>query len=617
MNETDGFVNLQVPTEKQIAVLTGHKFFKLAQVLAERFRDANDADGSKKRTRINSIKSFDALHKFNMFDFDGAFAIFHQLNPNPLHVLGLYPDLISLGHYEFQYHLSIAPITKKELDKAISALVRYLWIVRTDLISKEKKGSTSVPAGEYFSLVKDFDSSHTSLADLRQSVDTALLKCYVITNDTAASRLLKLEDNRSDYETSKKILLGKRKFKELVVFYQSRKEHLEALNLLRDLAGQSNSSLSGHEMTVEYLQKLGPSNLEIIFECSRWVLDSFPKDGLLIFTDSNPECEKLPIPKVMKFLKEISNKLAIQYLEHVVFNRDIKKQQYHNNLALFYKDEICELMMEYIASLSQGQIPARAGEEPGDLGELRTKLLKFLSVSLHYDARELLVGFPMDSLYEEQAILNGRMGNHDKALSIYIHVLKDEKRAESYCEDIVSKKLDCSNWENVYFSLFCTYIEPKATTAILASQYTLRPNVDAALNVLENHWDSINLERALKMLPDTIPLKLISTYLQNVLRKTTNQKRDDQIQRSLLGFEFMRIQRTLDDNLAENFELSEDVCEKCRNKIGNLAKFVRCPTESSGSTYRKMYHLSCFKSIPLDARKRSNAIIPMYKLEQN
>ena len=140
-------------------------------------------------------------------------------------------------------------------------------------------------------------------------------------------------------------------------------------------------------------------------------------------------------------------------------------------------------MVEYIASLSQGQIPARAGEEPGELGELRKKLIEFLTKSLHYDARELLVGFPMDRLYEEQAILNGRMGNHDKALSIYIHVLKDQKRAEDYCEDIVAKKLDSSNWENVYFSLFCTYIEPKATTAILASQYTLRPNVDAALKV--------------------------------------------------------------------------------------------------------------------------------------
>ena len=75
----------------------------------------------------------------------------------------------------------------------------------------------------------------------------------------------------------------------------------------------------------------------LIVSASRWVLDSFPHDGLQIFTDSNPECEKLPIQKVMKYLKEINNKLAIQYLEHVVNTRDIKKQQYHNNLALFYK----------------------------------------------------------------------------------------------------------------------------------------------------------------------------------------------------------------------------------------------------------------------------------------
>ena len=57
-------------------------------------------------------------------------------------------------------------------------------------------GLASVSGGEYFSLVKEVDASHTSLLDLRQSVDTALLKCYVITNDPAASNLLMLEDNR-------------------------------------------------------------------------------------------------------------------------------------------------------------------------------------------------------------------------------------------------------------------------------------------------------------------------------------------------------------------------------------------------------------------------------------
>ena len=370
--------------------------------------------------------------------------------------------------------------------------------------------------------------------------------------------------------------------------------------------------MSGHEMTVSYLQKLGADYLEVIFEYSRWVLKSFPNDGLQVFTDESAECKSLPANKVVKFLKDISNRLVIQYLEYIIMKRGETKQDHHNALAMSYKDEIVQLQIEYQASLSESQEMAKAGQEPGELGELRKKLLQFLTESEHYDPRDLLVSFPMETLYIEQAILNGRMGNHDKALSIYIHVLKEPKQAEVYCESIVSKKLPKSNWENVYFSLFCAYIDPKAyATVAITSTYAMRPNVDAALRVLGEYWDMINMERALRKLPDWVPLKEVASYLENVLRKTTNQKRDDQILRSLLSYEAMRFQKDLDSHLAEKFEIFEDVCDLCKNKIGN-SKFVRCAplgeSELSGRfDRRKLLHLNCFKNQQSRTRERSDA----------
>ena len=38
----------------------------------------------------------------------------------------------------------------------------------------------------------------------------------------------------------------------------------------------------------------------------------------------------------------------------------------------------------------------KVGEEPGELGELRTKLLKFLNTSQHYDAAECICSLPRD-----------------------------------------------------------------------------------------------------------------------------------------------------------------------------------------------------------------------------
>ena len=40
----------------------------------------------------------------------------------------------------------------------------------------------------------------------------------------------------------------------------------------------------------------------------------------------------------------------------------------------------------------------RAGEEPGELGVLRTKLLKFLDTSKHYAAEEHISSLPMDGV---------------------------------------------------------------------------------------------------------------------------------------------------------------------------------------------------------------------------
>jgi len=37
-------------------------------------------------------------------------------------------------------------------------------------------------------------------------------------------------------------------------------------------------------------------------------------------------------------------------------------------------------------------------------------------------------------LYEERAILLSRISNHEKALEIYVHILKDNRMAEKYEE---------------------------------------------------------------------------------------------------------------------------------------------------------------------------------------
>ncbi len=75
--------------------------------------------------------------------------------------------------------------------------------------------------------------------------------------------------------------------------------------------------------------------------------------------------------------------------------------------GIAYESTLLSIHMEslnFIASQSScvcvcvcpGKPRARAGEEPGDLGVLRTKLLRFLSTSKHYVAAEHITSFPPD-----------------------------------------------------------------------------------------------------------------------------------------------------------------------------------------------------------------------------
>ena len=45
--------------------------------------------------------------------------------------------------------------------------------------------------------------------------------------------------------------------------------------------------------------------------------------------------------------------------------------------------------------------------------------------------------FSATGLLEERALLLGRMGKHEQALFIYVHILKDTKMAEEYVDPVI------------------------------------------------------------------------------------------------------------------------------------------------------------------------------------
>nr|XP_020762464.1 vam6/Vps39-like protein isoform X1 [Odocoileus virginianus texanus] len=421
---------IPVPMATQIQQLLQDKQFELALQLAE-MKDDSD---SEKQQQIHHIKNLYAFNLFCQKRFDESMQVFAKLGTDPTHVMGLYPDLLPTDYRkQLQYPNPLPVLSGAELEKAHLALIDYLTQKRSQLVKKlndsDHQSSTS-PLVEGTPTIK-------SKRKLLQIIDTTLLKCYLHTNVALVAPLLRLENNHCHIEESEHVLKKAHKYSELIILYEKKGLHEKALQVLVDQSKKANSPLKGHERTVQYLQHLGTENLHLIFSYSVWVLRDFPEDGLKIFTEDLPEVEALPRDRVLGFLVENFKGLAIPYLEHVIHVWEETGSRFHNCLIQLYCEKVQGLMKEYLLSFPAGKAPVPAGEEEGELGEYRQKLLMFLEISSYYDPGRLICDFPFDGLLEERALLLGRMGKHEQALFIYVHILKDTRMAEEYVDPAI------------------------------------------------------------------------------------------------------------------------------------------------------------------------------------
>uniref|UniRef100_A0A8C6L4Q0 VPS39 subunit of HOPS complex n=1 Tax=Nothobranchius furzeri TaxID=105023 RepID=A0A8C6L4Q0_NOTFU len=557
----------------QIRQLLQDKQFELALQLAKM---KDDSDGDKKQ-QIHHIQNLYAFNLFCQKKFDDSMQGFAKLGTDPTHVIGLYPDLLP-SDYRKQLHYPnpLPTLSGAELERAHLALIDYLTQKRSHLVKQlnDSDPSTTSPLMEGTPTIK-------SRRKLLQIIDTTLLKCYLHTNVALVSPLLRLENNHCHIEESEYVLKKAHKYSELIILYEKKGLHQKALQVLLDQSTKANSPLKGHERTVQYLQRLGAENLGIIFEFSPWVLKMCPEDGLKIFTEDLTEVETLPRDKVLQFLKEGFEELAIPYLEHIIYVWDEKGPEFHNVLIQLYLGRVQRLMKQYLNSLPEGacRVPAvPAGQENGELGEFRNKLLSFLDISCSYEPSRLISDFPFDGLLEERALLLGRMGKHEQALFIYVHVLKDTHMAEEYCHRHYNSSVEGS--KDVYLSLLRMYLSPPDAHCLGPIKMELsepQANLQAALQVLELHHSKLNTTKAINLLPANTQIQEIRVFLESVLEQKAQRKRCNQVLKSLLQAEFLRVQEERIFHQQVKCVITEEkTCRVCKKKIGNSA-FARYP----------------------------------------
>jgi len=483
---------------------------------------------------------------------------FQKTNVEVANVIGLFPELLSKKMQDKQvYPGDILEarkyLTTKDIETGLEALEKYLVAKRFDLNKYEEEVE---------------NSKQTKII-----IDTTLLKCYLQNKPKMVASLLRLKDNECHIVESERALKRARRMNDIIILYKSKGLHEKALTVLKQYANMQNTQkheLGGPEHTIKYLQDLGPEDIHLIKEYSKWVIEKHPDRCLDIFTDPST-VHALPKEQVVQHLKSMNPDIALQYLERLIDIWNVSSQEIENSLIILLVEKVSSEWPTYQGMLAAGVLePCVPGSEPGQLGALRLRLTHFLERLQNYSPSMVIrsLGYEIP-LYEELAILYGRQRECDKALMLYCHVLKNRAKAEEFCD----KYYEIDN--QIYYKLLRMYQCPMSLEALRLDKFKLtepQPDMGAAIDILVKHYKHIDVKEALRLLPEDTKLQDVEEFMCAILRDRTKESRKNLLLKSL----------NLSDNLKVKSQkmfyqkdklivTAMDSCAVCNKRVGECA----------------------------------------------
>lgn len=129
-----------------------------------------------------------------------------------------------------------------------------------------------------------------------------------------------------------------------------------------------------------------------------------------------------------------------------------------------------------------------------------------------------------EQLLLERATLHGKLEEHDKALHILVHKLRDFPSAEAFCTWASSSR-DSAYRQQLFHLLLGVYLDGNQTAAGGG-------NGDlemAAVDLLNRHGEVFDAVRVLRMLPEGWSLQLLRPFLGRAVRASMHACRTSQI----------------------------------------------------------------------------------------
>nr|XP_005307047.1 transforming growth factor-beta receptor-associated protein 1 [Chrysemys picta bellii]XP_042710441.1 transforming growth factor-beta receptor-associated protein 1 [Chrysemys picta bellii]XP_042710449.1 transforming growth factor-beta receptor-associated protein 1 [Chrysemys picta bellii]XP_042710456.1 transforming growth factor-beta receptor-associated protein 1 [Chrysemys picta bellii] len=539
------YILVPLPLERQIQdLLTSHRVEE-ALVLAKAAR--RNIPKEKFQVMYKRILQQAGFIHFAQLQFLEAKELFRSGQLDVRELISLYPFLLPTSssfirsHPPLHEYADLNQLTQGDQEKMTKCkrfLMSYLNEVR----------STEVANG------------------YKEDIDTALLKLYAEANHESLLDLL-VSENFCLLTDSAAWLEKHKKYFALGLLYHYNGQDAAALQLWVKIVNgdvQDSTRSDLYEYIVDFLTFC--SDQELVWKYAEWVLQKSEEVGVQIFTKRPLEDQiftKRPLEdqgknsfnpdNVMNCLNKYPKSL-VKYLEYLVLDRKIKKEKYHTHLAVLYLEAVL-------------QLKSVTTDNCAELTETQTKLRSLLQKSDFYRIHLILDKIKGTDLHMERAILYGKLEEHDKALHILVHELKDFSAAEDYCI-WSSESKDLPYRQRLFHMLLLVYLNPGSSDCEL---------VMAAVDLLNNHAAEFDAARVLQLVPDSWSVQLLSPFLTRAMRESIHTKRMTQITLGLAKAENLIYKHDKVKLKGSPIILSDKkLCQVCQSPFCEPA-FVRYP----------------------------------------
>ncbi|XP_062214782.1 vacuolar sorting protein 39-like [Phragmites australis] len=690
---------LPIPIGAQIVQLTASGEFEEALALCKLLPPE---DSNLRAAKESAIHIRYGHFLFDSGSYEEAMEQFSDSHVDITYVLSLYPSIVlpqthiigehdklqdmpelaressdvtdEMESYSLQLHESDdkSPLEIKKMShNALIAVVKYLQKKRSAIIERATADVTEevVSGAMHHSLIlsepykskkpnKKRAQTHTSsiAREMATVLDTSLLQALILTGQSSgAIELLKIL-NYCDLKICEEFLKERSDYMVLLELYKSNDMHREALQLLNQLVEESKSEMENTDfnkkfnpqMIIEYLRPLCRSDPMLVLESSLYVLERNPSDTIELFLS-----EKVPADLVNSYLKQHAPNLQSIYLELMLsMSESGINPNLQNELVQLYLSEVLDW---YKILKEEGNWTEKT------YSPTRKKLICTLENNSGYNTDLLLKRLPQDALFEERAILYGKINQHLRALSLYVHKLQMPERAVAYCDRVYEEGAQQPSKSNIYFNFLQIYLNPRKAEkefeqkiVPVASEFPGIQRVSSAtkvrggrtgkkvveiegadnirfspsgtdsgrsdgdrddvsdggpimlneaLKLLSQRWDRINGAQALRLLPRDTKLQDLVSFLEPLLRNSSEHLRNYLVIKNLIFRANLQVKEDLYKRRQAVVKIDGDsICSLCHKRIANSA-FAIYP---NGQT---LVHFVCFReSQQIKAVRRANSV---------